>query len=264
MLRAAPVSSIEVELRLARALIDAGSPESASEVLDTVAAADPWEWRVDWYRGLLALAREPAADARPYFDAVYRNLPGELAPKLALGVATEAAGDHRGATRWYDVVSRTDPAFTTAAFGLGRCRLADGDRAGAVEALNRVPETSSSYLEAQIAAARALVSVNADGSSYPQVADLTTAGATVGHLNLDGEERASLTRDLLSAALQLLHAGHIRPDPAVTLLGSQLTEQRLRLGLERAYRTLARLTPARDERIRLVDLANQVRPRTAV
>jgi serine/threonine-protein kinase PknG len=264
MLRAAPVRSVEVDLRLARALIDAGSVESASDVLDGVAAADPWEWRVEWYRGLLAFSRSPAGDARASFEAVYRNLPGELAPKLALGVATEAAGDHRSAARWYDIVSRTDPAFTTAAFGLGRCRLADGDRAGAVEALNRVPETSSSYLEAQIAAARALVAVNADGSSFPQVGDLTTAGATVGHLDLDGEERASLTRDLLSAALQLVHAGRIQPDPGVTLLGAPLTEQRLRVGLERAYRTLARLTPVRDERIRLVDLANEVRPRTMV
>jgi serine/threonine-protein kinase PknG len=264
MLRAAPVRSVEVDLRLARALIDAGSVESVSDVLDTIAAADPWEWRVEWYRGLLAFSRSPSGDARASFEAVYRNLPGELAPKLALGVATEAAGDHRGAARWYDIVSRTDPAFTTAAFGLGRCRLADGDRAGAVEALNRVPETSSSYLEAQIAAARALVAVNADGSSFPQVGDLTTAGATVGHLNLDGEERASLTRDLLSAALQLVHAGRIQPDPGVTLLGAPLTEQRLRVGLERAYRTLARLAPVRDERIRLVDLANEVRPRTMV
>ena len=35
-------------------------------------------------------------------------------------------------------------------------------------------------------------------------------------------------------------------------------------GLERAYRALARLAPTSEERIGLVDLANQVRPRTLV
>jgi serine/threonine-protein kinase PknG len=34
------------------------------------------------------------------------------------------------------------------------------------------------------------------------------------------------------------------------------------LGLERAYRTLARLAPSAEERIRLIDRANQARPRT--
>ncbi|MGH3180269.1 MAG: tetratricopeptide repeat protein [Streptosporangiaceae bacterium] len=36
----------------------------------------------------------------------------------------------------------------------------------------------------------------------------------------------------------------------------------LRFGLERSYRTLARLTPEEDRRIELVDMANAIRPRT--
>ncbi|HSS10906.1 MAG TPA: tetratricopeptide repeat protein, partial [Acidimicrobiales bacterium] len=83
-------------------------------------------------------------------------------------------------------------------------------------------------------------------------------------LALDGEQRASLTRDLFEAALTLVRTGRVHPNPAVTVLGEPLTERRLREGLERAYRTLANLAPTPDERIRLVDLANHVRPRTLV
>lgn len=49
-----------------------------------------------------------------------------------------------------------------------------------------------------------------------------------------------------------------------TLLGSGLDERGLRFGLERAYRTLARLAPGGKERIELVERANRYRPRTWV
>ncbi|HSS09440.1 MAG TPA: tetratricopeptide repeat protein [Acidimicrobiales bacterium] len=262
VLSTAPARTVEVDLRLARALIDDGDEAGADQVLRAIETADAWEWRPFWYRGLLALATGDPNSARTAFDVVYRNVPGELAPKLAIAIAAESANDTATAARLYDIVSRTDPAFTTAAFGLARCRLATGDRPGAVEAYNRVPEASSSYLEAQVCAARALVEAN--GSSAPEMTDLTTACTAVDHLALDGEQRASLTRDLFEAALTLVRTGRVHPNPAVTVLGEPLTERRLREGLERAYRTLAHLAPTPDERIRLVDLANHVRPRTLV
>ncbi len=262
VLSSAPVRTIEVDLRLARVMIDNGDGTGAQQVLDRIDAADRWEWRAWWDRGLLALATGEPPEALTAFDSVYRYLPGELAPKLALAVASESAGDIASAARWYDIVSRTDPSFTTAAFGLARCRLATGDRTGAVEAYNRVLETSSAYLEAQLGAARALVGSN--GASGPDMTDLTTACAAIDHLTLDGEQRASLTRDLFQAALNLMRTGRVRPDPQVTFLGEPLTERRLREGLERAYRTLAHLAATPEERIRLVDVANQVRPRTLV
>jgi len=44
--------------------------------------------------------------------------------------------------------------------------------------------------------------------------------------------------------------------------GSPATEPSLRSGLERAYRDAARLADDADERIRLVDSANDIRVRT--
>ncbi len=280
LLAHAPVGSLEVQLRLARAQIDIGDHQAADAVLAGIESAGPagpgghehgpagpgghmqgpTDWRVWWTRGLMALDRGDTAGAWDAFDRVYGSLPGELAPKLAMGVTAEAGKAAERAVPWYDIVSRTDAGFTTASFGLARSRLAAGDRVGAVEAYNRVAEGSSSYLDAQLCAARALIEV--DGTTLPDLTDLARADATVAHLNLSGEQRASLTRELYEAALDLLRTGRIHPDPKTTLLGEPVTEVRLRLGLERAYRALARLAPTAAERIRLIDRANQARPRT--
>jgi serine/threonine-protein kinase PknG len=48
------------------------------------------------------------------------------------------------------------------------------------------------------------------------------------------------------------------------VLGNDLDERGLRLGLERSYRTLARLAQVGEERIELVERANRYRPRTWV
>ena len=46
------------------------------------------------------------------------------------------------------------------------------------------------------------------------------------------------------------------------ILGCEPNARALRLGLERSYRALARLTPDEDRRIELIDMANAIRPRT--
>src|SRR5208282_6856572 len=92
-----------------------------------------------------------AAVARNAFNVVYDELPGELAPKLALGFAAEAAGDAASAGRYFRLVWTVDRSCISAAFGLARVCLAAGDRPGAIAALAAVPETSSHHAAAQIA-----------------------------------------------------------------------------------------------------------------
>src|SRR3954471_8467373 len=99
LLRGAPDQTVEVRLRLARELIDAGEWDEASATLDEIADDDAWEWRVAWLRGIAELARGRPAQAAPLFHEVYCEVPGELAPKLALAVAYESAGDHAAARR---------------------------------------------------------------------------------------------------------------------------------------------------------------------
>ena len=68
------------------ALIEAGDLAAADALIEQIEENDPWEWRAEWYRGLVELARDRPRAAEPFFRSVYRAVPGELAPKLALGV----------------------------------------------------------------------------------------------------------------------------------------------------------------------------------
>ena len=154
LLELAPERTVEVQLREARTLIEAGRHDDADTLLNEIALANPWEWRVAWSTGCNALAQADADRALAEFRGVYASLPGELAPKLAMAYAAESGGDLAHAAHWYDIVARTDPGFTTAVFGLARCRTQLGDLIGSIEAYERIPSTSSSYVDAQIAQGR--------------------------------------------------------------------------------------------------------------
>jgi serine/threonine-protein kinase PknG len=251
--------SVETRLALARSRIVTGDLPGAELVLADLAASDQADWRTAWYYGLRHLAADMPGDARTAFDAVCDALPGELAAKLALALAAEAAGDLAAASRYFGLVLTVDPkAYVSAAFGLARTRLAAGDPDGAIVALAAVSDTSSHYLAAQVTAVRIQV------SSRPPPArlspdDLRQAGGRLGQLKLDAIEQELLTTEVLRAALEIVAGG---PPLLGQLLGCELTERALRFGLERSYRAQARLASDRHHRIELVELANSVRPRT--
>jgi serine/threonine-protein kinase PknG len=263
-LERAPERTVEVELRLALTLIQHARLDEAGGVLNRVLDQDPWEWRVHWYRGLSALSAGDPANAREEFDHVYREVPGELAPKLALGFASELVADVGAAARWYDIVSRTDPGLTGAAFGLARTCLAADDTEGAMRAFDRVPERSNAYVDAQIAKAETMLLVNRasnTGSRAVTLPEVVRAAAVLESLPVSGERRTRLEAELFEAAIDALEQDGATGD-VPSLLGRPLTEQDMRFGLEASYRSLARSAPTAAERIRLVDTANRVRPRT--
>jgi serine/threonine-protein kinase PknG len=258
--------SIEARLALARVRLISGDIAGATLTLEELIARGDADWRVTWYQGMCGLASGALADARGAFEAVYDNLPGELAPKLAIALAAEAAGDREAATRYFRLVWTVDHSYVSAAFGLARVLIAAGDAAGAVGVLAAVPETSSHYVAAQIAAVRARV-CGRDPARLT-VADLREAGERLARLEPDAARRESLTIDTLQAALSWVTAGNAAGNGAGhgaaggRLLGCDLTERALRFGLERSYRALARLASGPEQRIELVNLANEVRPRT--
>jgi serine/threonine-protein kinase PknG len=257
----APQPTVEVDLRLIRALTDAGQAAQALAHCDALEQRDPWEWRAQWTRGVGLLARGRRTEAMRSFEHVLSAVPGELAPKLALAVAHESGSAYAEALPWYELVGRTDPSFTTAAFGLARCRLAAGDRAGALAAYEAVPASSSSYDDAQLARIECLIAT--DAGHKPRLDELQTAASAIDKAALVPAVHARLTVELLLAALRLLaDPGGAAPDPSVRLLGVAFTEDDVRAGVERGYRTLAHLEDDRAERTRLVDHANAVRPRT--
>ncbi|WP_436847921.1 tetratricopeptide repeat protein [Streptomyces coeruleorubidus] len=271
-LAAAPAPSIETRLRQIRAWLETGDPAAALEALVTLEGERPDDWRVVWYRGVAALVTGDDEGAALAFDAIYDAFPGEIAPKLALGLCAEVLGQLDNAAEYYRLVWSTDPSYVSAAFGLARVQLATRDRRGAVTTLESVPESSIHYTAARVAAVRArLRQRTATASDVPFLEDLTAAAAQVEALDaygLDPARREQLSAEVLGCALDwVLSGGQGSAPPAAggrTLLGSGLDERGLRFGLERSYRTLARLARGGEERIDLVERANRYRPRTWV
>jgi serine/threonine-protein kinase PknG len=256
--------SPETRLALVRALIVTGDLDSAKASLADLSSSPLADWRVAWYGGLCELAGGKPDRARAAFSAVYDELPGELAPKLALAFAAEAAGDLPAARYFFQLVWTVDRSYVSAGFGTARAYLASGDRVSAIAAVAAVPETSSHHAAAQIAAVRLLVA----GGAGLSVADLHQADQRLGRLSLDDNDprRHQLAVEILRAALDWVSDGTATPQragaqaAAERILGYEANERALRFGLERGYRALATLLPER--RTELVDMANSVRPRT--
>ncbi|MFI8170023.1 tetratricopeptide repeat protein [Streptomyces sp. NPDC085931] len=271
-LAAAPAASTETRLRQTRAWLETGDPGAALGALTALEGERPDDWRVVWYRGVAALVTGDDEGAALAFDAIYDAFPGEIAPKLALGLCAEVLGQLDNAAEYYRLVWSTDPSYVSAAFGLARVQLATGDRRGAVRTLESVPESSIHYTAARVAAVRArLRRRTATAPDAAFLEDLTAAAAQVEALEaygLDPARRERLSTEVLGCALDwVLSGGQGSAPPAAggrTLLGSGLDERGLRFGLERSYRTLARLARGGEERIDLVERANRYRPRTWV
>ncbi|MFD4560137.1 tetratricopeptide repeat protein [Streptomyces sp. NPDC058469] len=269
-LASAPSPSVETRLRQIRAWLENGDSYTALDALLKLEDERPDDWRVVWYRGVSALATRDFEAAALSFDAIYDAFPGEPAPKLALGLCAEVLGQLDNAAEYYRLVWSTDPSYVSAAFGLARVRFATGDRQGAVRTLESVPEASIHYTAARVAAVRARLRERAAAvDDTPFLDDLTAAAGQVEALEgygLDAVRRERLSAEVLGRALDWILSGGQGSVPLTRreLLGSELDERGLRFGLERSYRTLARLARDGEERIDLVERANRYRPRTWV
>ncbi|GAA3556734.1 serine/threonine-protein kinase [Microlunatus spumicola] len=255
-LQTAPATSPEVLLASARAALELHRPDLVAQVVDQMLRADPWEWRAVWMSGLAALESGDLAAAQAAFNAVYGQVPGELAPKLALALACERGGQPDVAEGLYTTCASTDANYVAAgAFGLARLRSARGDVTGSVAALDLVPSTSRAFSDARRLRAVALAGPGAD---LPQLAQ--ALGSLEG-VRLDPHERALLTAGILERALARAEApGRPGPAPQGLTVGRHAAQpEALRDGLEATYRELARSEDDEARSHAWVDRANAVR-----
>ncbi|TDC41691.1 serine/threonine protein kinase [Actinomadura sp. KC345] len=262
-LSSAPVASREVRFALVRVRIELDDLDGARRLLEEIAAEAPDDWRVDWYRGVGALAGGRAAEAAAVFNDLYDLAPGERAPKLALAFCHEIMGDMAQADHFYETVWRTDPTHVSAAFGLARTRLAAGDRQAAERVLDSVPRVSSHYLAAQLAAIA--TAVRGRDAGELNGATLIETGRRLASLRLDTERAAAFAAEVLEAALGWVRTGRAQAPPGAgghRILGTELDEASLRAKLEETYRVLAKLADGDGHRHAMVKRANAVRPRT--
>jgi len=251
-LAAAPQSSPEVHLATAQAALRSGRLDVVDTVVGDMLTADPWEWRAVWMSGLAALARDDTTTAQSAFNAVYGQVPGELAPKLALALACEASNELDVAESLYTTCARSDANYIApCAFGLARIRSSRGDLDGAISALDLVPPTSRAFTQARRQRAGQLA------ASGRGLTALSEAMNSVESLTIDALDRATLMVSVLDLALDEVQANGPRPD--ILIAGLPATEPSLRRGLEAAYRELARYAGVREDKVALVDKANSVR-----
>jgi serine/threonine-protein kinase PknG len=256
-LEQAPQVTVEVQLAKAHAAIDAGMFATADRLVDGLLTENPWEWRAVWLSGLRALAQHHGDAAATAFNTVLSQVPGELAPKLALALACEATGTLDLAEQLYAACAATDASYVApAAFGLARTRASRGDLNGALAALDLVAPTSGAYVDARRRRAELLT------RSDRGLDDLTAAAAAVEPLAIDERDRQLMLVRVFTAALA--HVRRSGEQPATRVAGVAATEPELRTAAEAAFRRVAMLTSDRAERVRLVDAANAVRPRTLV
>ena len=251
-LQKAPVATAEVRLAQARAALELRRRDLVDQIVNDMLVEDPWEWRAVWVGGLAALDAGDFASAQSSFNAVYGQVPGELAPKLALALACEGGGEWQIAEGLYQTCASTDANYVApAAFGMARIREARGDVAGAVEALDLVPSTSRSYPEARRLRALKLYE---SGQGLPALAQ---AMDSINGVQLDPRDRGELTAQILERAISEVSKNGAKTGVRVGAYEAQ--EDTLRDGLETTYRQLAGIETNERRRYELVDKANAVR-----
>ncbi|MFF0728054.1 tetratricopeptide repeat protein [Streptomyces sp. NPDC004134] len=323
--------------------------EAAAELAEAreILAGSPHRtWQLDWYEGLLDLVRaQAAADgggtrvlpegeqgpgdavspevaalnrAFGHYEAVYRRLPGEYAPKLALGYCAERlaaaaaaapAGTAGGrtpeelrriATDHYRTVWYRNRMQGNGAFGLARLALARGSRQEAVDVLDNMPMDSPDHGAAWIATLRVSAArLGAGGPALPPLAEIGRARARLADaadtgsaapLHLAQEHGLLLEAEFLEWALDLvtgpdaagggdgfpyrrLFGEPYRPRagerplpralPSRPAAARDTPERTIRLLLAACYRKLSRHCRD-DDRAKLIELHNAVRPPTVV
>lgn len=251
-LAAPPSESPEVLLARGDAALHLGRHDVVRQVTNTLLTIDPWEWRAVWLAGLAALINRDWKTAQDSFNAVYGQVPGELAPKLALAVACEEGGEPDIAEGLYQICASTDANYVTpAGFGLARIRAERRDLAGTLAALDLIPSTSRGFGESRRLKAEHLLAL---GTSLDE---LSQAMRLVHTSRLDPPAQAEFEVQILERAAA--HVAQHGARPGASLGDQPATPDLLRSQLEQAYRRLAQFTTDPAERTTLVELANQSR-----
>ena len=237
----------------ARAALD-----SAVVLTDQVLRDNEFEWRAHWYAGKALLAAGRAGEALSRFDRVYFEMPGELAPRLAMAFAAEAGNQPRRAAELYGRVAMVDPAYASACFGLARSRARLADPDGAAEALEAVPPAHSLYPESRTTLARTLIDAGVDASGDR----LDRAALAIGQVTHKDGTAERLSAQLFLKAVDLIVAGKRKPEPKGTLLGMPGDLDGMRKGAERAFLGAARKAADASERALWIDMAAEIRPRS--
>lgn len=251
--------SFEARLRYCDVLINTGKFNNALEILNQLVLEDEFDWRPRWYMGKAYLSQGDYSLAKTEFGKVYFEMPGEIAPKLAIGFAEEMAQNIDSAISFYTRVAKVDPNNTTACFGLARCLCKKKDILGAATALELIQSNHSMYTQSRIIMAKVLMS---DKSSITDSL-LKKIANTIEFISSESSMVNQLVANLLTTAIDLIKEGILKEN-SDELLGCKMNIKDLSFGAEKAYRKMARFAQNKEEKAICIDSANRVRPVTFI
>ena len=251
LLKNPPQQTPQVQIERAWLMMELGEFR-VSQILSAMLVENPWEWRAVWLQGVSDLALGNWQSAAANFNAVYSQVPGEVAPKYALAMVCERNSQIELAEHLYELCAQTDSAYVTgAAFGIARIREQRREISGALEALNLIPPTSSGYSEANRLRTSLLLG---QATTLPQLA---AAFSSIQAADLPPETLARYNADILTRAVETISVHGA--DPKVEFGGIPATLKALRPRLEIAYRELAKYAPNTISHNQMIDLANAQR-----
>ena len=251
-------SSLELQLRQIDLQTRLGRHGQSIVTLKQITLDEPLDWRINWYLGKAYLCAARYDLARAEFGKVAFELPGEIAPRLALAFAAEGDGNTELAVQLYQRVARTDPGHASACFGWARCAVAQGDIALAQVALTMVPAAHSMAMRARIVLAGMLMGEGALVDEHR----MEQASQVLESVTLDTGLVHQLRARLLSAGFQRMPAGSAPGNTSPRLLGVSGSALSFRLAAEREYRLAADFAKTRGEKAVWIARANGVRPLT--
>ena len=250
--------SVEAKLRLADLLIYENKFDEAQKYLKQIQKEDEFDWRVFWYQGKLSFSQEKYNDAKLNFDKVFFEMPGELAPKLALAYTFEKLEKNNEALSFYKRVMKVDPSNTTACFGLARCYQKSKNINESLDAIQSVPVTHILYTQSRLKLVDLMISLDHEFNNdfVKKISEIITS------INYDAGIVHELSAKLIVKAIDFIKNGKLKEDNQITLLGSKFKMDELRINAENEYRKAALYSKNQEEKIFWIDLANQVRPKT--
>jgi serine/threonine-protein kinase PknG len=190
------------------------------------------------------------------FERCYFEMPGELAPRLAMGMAAEMTGNIELALPYYDRVGQVDPAFVSAHAGAARCHAKAGRLQDAIAMMQRVPTAHAMRLQSQLTIGELVLTFPDQINSVIMKEGETAVQAALNH----GGSAFQIAGRL--CALAVRNAQKISWPKRVSFLGFEFSEQSLRLGAEQQFRLAAKQSQSEVDRVYWVSQANGVRPVT--
>jgi serine/threonine-protein kinase PknG len=249
--------SIDAHLRQAEVLIEQQDRERARVAIEKARTLLPGNWKVTWYTARLCEASGLLRDATDHYSELVAELPGELAPQLALARVYVGMEQFARAVDLYRGVLKADPGNAEVILGAADALLKQRREQEAMHLLESVGEASARYIEAQLL----LCQLSLAAAASMQFQDIEPAVRAIQALAGKTEDpRYYLTRGDIYR--QLWHLARLRRLPASMVVPdvAEVTLRNLGVVAEASYAQYLRSVPRAADRETVVRKKLQVAP----